>query len=68
MMTDQATAIRREVNQLVELQIEAFKQESSLTLSQLSDYHSRSHKITRLYRELDTIARMQLDLVSVRAS
>jgi hypothetical protein len=68
MMTDPATAIRREVNQLVELQIEAFNQESSLTPSQLSDYHSRSHKITKLYRELDTIARMQFDFGSVRAS
>jgi len=68
MMKDQATAIRREVNQLIELQIEALKQESSLTLSQLSDDYGRSHKITRLYPELDTIARMQLDLGSVRAS
>ncbi len=68
MMTDPASGIRREVDQLVERQIQTFKQESGLTQSQLLDYHDRSDQITRLYRELDQIARVRLDLGSVRAS
>jgi hypothetical protein len=68
MMTDPASAIRSEVHQLVELQIQTFRQESSLTPSQLLDYHNRSDQISRLYRELDQIARMRLDFGSVRAS
>ena len=68
MMTDPASAIRREVNQLVGLQIETFKQESSLTQSQLREYHDRSDVITRLYGELDAITRMQLSISSVRVS
>ncbi|PYV99391.1 MAG: hypothetical protein DMG89_07810 [Acidobacteria bacterium] len=68
MMTDPASAIRSEVDQLVELQIQTFKQESRLLPSQLLDYHDRSDQISRLYRELDDLARMRLDIVSVRAS
>ena len=68
MMTDPASAIRHEVGQLVEIQIQAFKQESRLSPSQLTDYHNRSEQITRLYRELDQIARARLDFGSVRAS
>lgn len=68
MMTDPASAIRREVDQLVELQIQTFKQESHLSPSQMLDYHGRSDQISRLYRELDAIARMRIDFGSVRAS
>ncbi len=68
MMTDPASAIRREVHHLVEIQIESFKQDSSLTASQLLAYHGRSDEITRLYSELDVIAKRQLDISSVRAS
>jgi hypothetical protein len=50
MMTDPASTIRREVNQLVELQIQTFRQESSLTSSELLDYGMRAEKIRILYQ------------------
>ena len=68
MTTDPAPAIRREVDQLVELQIQTFKQEPPLSPSQLVQYHGRSDQISKLYRELDDIARMRIDFGSVRAS
>ena len=44
-MTDPASAIKREVSQLVELQIQAFRQDSSLTTSELLEYRMRAEKI-----------------------
>jgi hypothetical protein len=58
MMTPPATAIKREVCQLVDRQIEALRQPTSLTSSDLGEYHARSEKITTLYRELDRMVRM----------
>ena len=55
MITDPASAIRHEVRQLVDLQIETFKQQSPLTSSQLLDYKLRSQRIQTLYTELDRI-------------
>lgn len=46
MMTDPASAIKCEVHQLVDRQIEALRQPSGLTSSDLSDYRDRSEKIT----------------------
>jgi hypothetical protein len=57
MVTDPASGIRHEVQQLVQLQIDTLRLESSLTSSQLREYHSRSQRITALYRELDQIRR-----------
>ncbi len=57
MVTDPAPAIRHEVQELVQLQIDTLKQKSSLTSSQLWEYHSRSVKINALYGELDKIVR-----------
>jgi hypothetical protein len=68
MMTDPASTIRREVNQLVELQIQTFRQESSLTSSDLLDYGLRAGKIRTLYQELDRIGRRRVELSSSRAS
>jgi hypothetical protein len=68
MMTDPASTIRREVNQLVELQIQTFRQESSLTSSNLLDYGLRAGKIRTLYQELDRIGRRRVELSSSRAS
>jgi hypothetical protein len=68
MMTDPASTIRREVNQLVELQIQTFRQESSLTSSDLLDYSLRAGKIRTLYQELDRIGRRRVELSSSRAS
>lgn len=68
MMTDPASTIRREVNQLVELQIQTFRQESSLTSSDLLDYGMRAEKIRILYQELDRIGRRRVELPSRKAS
>jgi hypothetical protein len=54
MIADPA-AIKREVLQLIDLQIETLKQESSLDSSQLNDYQARSEKIRKLYEELDRV-------------
>jgi hypothetical protein len=57
MMTHPASAIKREVRQLVDRQIETLRQPTSLTSSDLGEYHARSKKITTLYRELDQMVR-----------
>jgi hypothetical protein len=57
MMTDPASAIKREVHQLVDLQIETLRQPSRLTTSDLLDYRMRSKKLAVLYHELDQIRR-----------
>jgi hypothetical protein len=55
MITDPASGIKREVLQLIDLQIETLKQESSLDSSHLQDYRARSERIRQLYGELDQI-------------
>lgn len=55
-ISDEAIAIKREVNELVERQIQALKQESPLTDLQLLDYRLRSERLRILYRALDRIA------------
>ena len=57
MVTDPASAIRHEVQQLIQQQIDILRLESTLTPSQLWEYHSRSQRITALYKELDQIRR-----------
>jgi hypothetical protein len=57
MVTDPASGIRHEVRQLIQLQIDTLRLESSPTSAQLWEYHSRSQRITVLYRELDQIRR-----------
>ena len=57
MMTDPASAIKRQVHQLVDLQIETLRQPSCLTTSDLLDYRVRSKTIAGLYQELDQIRR-----------
>jgi len=57
MLTDPASGIRHEVQQLIQLQIDTLRLECSLTSSQLWEYHSQARKITTLYRELDQIRR-----------
>jgi hypothetical protein len=42
MMTDPAFAIKNEVQRLVEVQIDTPGKQSSLTLSELDEYHLRS--------------------------
>lgn len=68
MMKDPASAIKREVFQLVELQIEVLRQEGRLADSALVEYHERSEKITELYREIDRIVRSRFNWRSICAS
>jgi hypothetical protein len=68
MMTDPATAIKREVLQLVELQIETLRRDGRLTDRDLEQYRARSGKISHLYQELDHIGRTRFHWQSERAS
>ena len=68
MMTDPASAIKREVHQLIDLQIETLRQLSRLTTTDPSAYRVRSEKITMLYRELDQIRRASFEGPMRRAS
>jgi len=67
MPTDSASVIKREVDRLIDLQIETMKQESPLTPAQLCEYHLRHEKIRTLYRELDRIeqAKVAVTLAAV---
>lgn len=56
-MTQPASAIKREVCELVDQQIETLRQATPLPSSDLGEYHVRSEKITTLYRELDQMVR-----------
>jgi hypothetical protein len=55
MMTTPASAIRDEVWELIQSQIETFGQPSPLTISELSECHYRAEKIKLLGQELDRI-------------
>jgi hypothetical protein len=57
MITDPASAIKREVFQLIDLQIATLRQQSSLDFSQLRDFRDRSKRLRELYEELDRIGR-----------
>jgi len=54
-MTIPANAIREEVWELIDDQIEAFGRRSRLTPSELSECHYRAERIKRLGQELDRI-------------
>jgi hypothetical protein len=57
MMTTPASAIKAEVQELIEVQIEAFGRPSRLTPSQLSECRWRVERIRQLGQELDRICR-----------
>jgi hypothetical protein len=57
MMTTPASAIREEVWELIDDQIEAFGRASRLTPSELSECHCRAERIKQLGQELDRIGR-----------
>ena len=61
MMTDPAFAIKNEVQRLVEVQIDTLQKRSSLTLSDLDEYHLRSGRIAELYQKLDVITRRRFN-------
>jgi hypothetical protein len=56
MMTTPASAIRDEVRELIDDQIEAFGRPSRLTPSELSECHCRAERIRQLGQELDRIS------------
>jgi hypothetical protein len=68
MMTDPSSGIKREVLQLIELQIETLRREGRLTDSDLEQYRARSGEISRLYQELDRIGRTRVNWRFARAS
>jgi hypothetical protein len=68
MITDPASAIKREVLQLIDLQIGTFRRDSSLNSSGLLDYKARSGRICTLYGELDRIGRTRVEFKFRRAS
>lgn len=55
MMTTPAIAIRDEVRELIQSQIETFGQPSRLTPSELSEFSYRAFRIRQLGEELDRI-------------
>ena len=61
MMTDPASAIKREVHQLVDLQIQTLRQPSCLNTSDLLDYRVRSKKLAALCQELDHLRRASFE-------
>jgi hypothetical protein len=68
MMTDPASDIKREVHQLVDLQIQTLRQQAGLNTSDLLDYRLRSKKLAALYQELDQLRRASFEGRLRRAS
>jgi hypothetical protein len=68
MMMDPASALKREVHQLIDQQINTLKQKSRLDPTQLGDYKARSKRIQTLYGELDRLGRAKVKFELARAS
>ena len=68
MIMDPASALKREVHQLIDLQITTLKQKTRLDSTQLSDYRARSERIKTLYGELDQIGRTRVRIELPHAS
>ena len=62
MMTDPASAIKNEVDQLIELQIQTLRRESCLETTDLLDYGARAERIRTLYQALDRITKSRFQL------
>lgn len=56
-MTTPANAIKNEIRELTNVQIERFGQPSRLTSSELSECHGRAERIRVLGQELDRVSR-----------
>jgi hypothetical protein len=52
-MTDPASVLKCEVDNLIQQQIATLKQPRPLTPLELADHHTRSQKILALFREID---------------
>jgi hypothetical protein len=57
MTTEPASTIKRELLQLIDLQIATLRQQSSLDSFQLQDFRARAERLRELYKELDRIGR-----------
>jgi hypothetical protein len=68
MMTDPAFAIKNQMQQLVDLQIDTLRKPSSLSSSELDEYRSRSERISALYEQLDVIVRKRFNARSQEAA
>jgi len=68
MMTDPAFAIKNQVQQLVDVQIDTLRKPSPLTSSELDEYRSRSERISALYEQLDVIVRKRFNARSQTAA
>jgi len=55
-MTTPATAIKKEIRELIHAQIEVFGQPTPLTPFELSECHCRAERIKLLAQELDRVA------------
>ena len=59
-MVGRASQIQHDVQEMVRKQVAVFIVESSLTSSELFEYHVRAQKIKALYLELDKIGRERI--------
>jgi hypothetical protein len=59
-MTNPANAIKNEMRDLIDEQIELFGQPAPLTSSELEDCHCRAERIKLLGHELDRVGKMRI--------
>lgn len=59
-MTIPASAIRNEIRELIDVQIEVFGQHASLTSSELGECRHRAERIKLLGEELDRVGRLAI--------
>jgi len=51
-MTDPGSAIKRQLDDLIQLQVSTLKRSGPLTSRELVEYHERSTEISKLFEEL----------------
>jgi hypothetical protein len=66
MAADLAYFIKRETDQLIDLQIQTFRMQSSLSSDELLEFHMRAKRLQTLFSALDQINRSKgkVDLAS----
>jgi hypothetical protein len=57
MAADQLNFIKRETDQLIDLQIKTFRKKRALTSAQLFEFHMRAKRLETLFGTLDEISR-----------
>jgi hypothetical protein len=61
-MTDPASVLRRQLDDLIQAQISILSRPGPLTVSELSDYRSRHNQITTLFYEIDKEPLVEISL------